>query len=109
MMPAPFALRLSVFLLAGVVLSACASPSDRALRKSPDYRAGYSDGCASAAGPGANMRGNGRVRDEAAYKTNRAYGAGWDTGFNTCRNYQSPGGGMPSMPGQGPIPDPHPF
>jgi hypothetical protein len=99
--------RLAALLLTGLVLCACESASDRALQKSPDYRAGYSDGCASAAGPGANMRETGRMRDEQAYKANRAYSVGWDTGFNTCRN-QSPAG-MPSLPGQGPIADPHPF
>jgi hypothetical protein len=56
------------------------------------------------------MRDSGRVRDEQAYQTDRVYGAGWDTGFNTCRDYQS-STGTPPLPGQGPIPDPnpHPF
>lgn len=105
-----FGPRFAALFLLGLTLAACTSASDRALRKSPDYRAGYSDGCASAAGPGANMRDTGRMRDEQAYKANRAYSVGWDTGFNTCRNNtQSAGGGMPSLPGQGPIADPHPF
>lgn len=107
MMPVRFASRLAALFLASLALSACQSAPDRALQKSPDYRAGYSDGCASAAGPGANMRDNGRMRDEQAYKANRAYSVGWDTGFNTCRN-QSPAG-LPPLPGQGPIADPHPF
>lgn len=100
--------RLAAFLLIGFSLAACESTADRALKKSPDYRAGYSDGCTSAGARGANMRDSGRVRDDEAYQSNRAYSVGWDTGFNTCRNSQSPGG-MPPMPGQGPIPDPHPF
>ena len=101
---------LVLLLLAGLALSGCQSAADRVMRSSPDYKAGYSDGCTSAGSRGANMRDSGRVRDEQAYQTDRAYSAGWDTGFNTCRGYQSPAGGPP-LPGQGPIPDPnpHPF
>src|ERR1700729_728262 len=101
--------RLAIFLLVGFALSGCESASDRAMRNSPDYKSGYSDGCASAGARGANMRDSGRVRDEQAYQTDRVYSAGWDTGFHTCGVSQSNGGGMPPMPGQGPIPDPHPF
>jgi hypothetical protein len=102
--------RLAMLLLVGLALSGCESATDRAMKNSPDYKAGYSDGCASAGSRGANMRDSGRVRDEQAYQTDRAYGAGWDTGFNTCRDYQS-STGTPPLPGQGPIPDPnpHPF
>lgn len=91
-------------------LSACESASDRALRKSPDFKAGYSDGCASAGTQGANMRDTSPQRDEEAYRANPAYRTGWGTGFNACRGYQ-PSGNMPPPPGQGPIPDPnpHPF
>lgn len=103
-----FATLSALLLLA--TLSGCESASDRALEKTPDYKTGYSDGCASAGTRGANMRDNGRVRDEQAYQANRGYSVGWDTGFNTCRSYQS-STGMPTLPGQGPIPDPnsHPF
>ena len=104
------AARIAAFFLLGLALSACASATDRALKNSPDYKAGYSDGCASANGPGADMRDTSRTRDERAYRGNRAYSAGWDTGFHACGISQS-SRGMPSMPGQGPIPDPnpHPF
>ena len=54
-------------LLAGLALSGCETRADRAMKNSPDYKAGYSDGCASAGSPGANMRDSGRVRDEQAY------------------------------------------
>ena len=97
--------RIAAFLLLGFALSACASPANRELRNSPDYKAGYSDGCASASGPGANMRDTNRTRDEQAYQGNRAYSTGWDTGFHACGMSQS-SRGMPPMPGQGPIPDP---
>ena len=100
-----FAARIAAFLLLGLALSACASAADRALRNSPDFKAGYSDGCASANGPGANMRDTSRTRDEQAYRGNRAYSTGWDTGFHACGVSQS-SRGMPPMPGQGPIPDP---
>jgi hypothetical protein len=105
-----FGPRLAVLLLIGLALSGCESASDRAMRNSPDYKSGYSDGCASAGARGADMRDSGRVRDEQAYRTDRVYSAGWDTGFNTCRGYQSSASGPP-LPGQGPIPDPnpHPF
>ena len=105
-----FTSRLIVFLVLGVALASCESAADRTMRKSPDYKAGYSEGCASAGAPGANMRDTSRVRDEQAYRSNRAYNAGWDTGYHACGVSQS-SRGMPPMPGQGPIPDPttHPF
>jgi hypothetical protein len=93
-------------LAAVVALLGCESAADRALKKTPDYRAGYSDGCASAGTQGANPRDTAPLRDEEAYRTNRAYRTGWGTGFNGCRTYQ-PGGGMPA-PGRGPIADPNP-
>lgn len=92
-------------LLSALPLLGCESAQDRALRKSPDFKAGYSDGCSSASTQGANPRDTGLDRDEEAYRSNKAYRAGWGTGFNACRNYQ-PSGNMPAPPGQGPIPDP---
>ena len=95
-------LPLAIPLLAGCVLFE--SKQTRAMRASPDYKAGYGDGCASAGTKGANPRDSGLVRDEAAYRANKAYRAGWGTGFGACRGYQ-PGGNMPPPPGQGPISD----
>jgi len=86
-------------------LAGCETAADRALKRSPDFKAGYSDGCASAGTQGANMRDTEPVRDEEAYRSDRAYRTGWGTGFNACRSYQ-PAGNMPPLPGQGPIPDP---
>lgn len=94
----------SLLLLAGCTLFE--SPADRARRNSPDFKAGYRDGCASAGSRGANPRSDGIMRDEDAYRTNPAYHSGWGTGFNGCRPYQ-PGGG-PLPPDRGPIPDPTP-
>ena len=89
-----------------LALMGCESAADRAMKRTPDFRAGYSDGCASAGTQGANPRDTDLVRDDAGYRTNRAYRTGWGTGFNACRTYQ-PGGNMPPQPGQGPIADPY--
>ena len=74
------ALIMSVFLLA-----ACSGPADQAMRNSPDFRAGYADGCASASQEGADKRSQNMVRDEALYAGNPAYHSGWGNGFGTCR------------------------
>ncbi len=92
-------------LAALIALAGCLSASDRALRKTPDFKAGYSDGCASAGTQGANMRDTSLMRDEESYRTNKGYRTGWGTGLNACRPYQ-PNGNMLPPPGQGPIPDP---
>ena len=94
-------------LTALLALMGCESAADRAMKRTPDFRAGYSDGCASAGTQGANPRDTDLMRDEAAYRTNRAYRTGWGTGFNGCRTYQ-PGGNMPPPSGRGPIADPNP-
>ena len=96
-------------LAAALFLSGCgvfSSRADRALRASPDFKAGYNDGCASAGNQGANPREDSTIRDGSAYETNKAYRAGWGTGFNTCRNYSMPGG--PVGPGSG-LPGPRPL
>ena len=79
------------------------SRAERAQRNSPDYKAGYNDGCSSAAAQGVSPRDTSLVRDEESYRTNPAYHAGWGTGFNGCRVYQPPAG---PAPGRGPIADP---
>ena len=97
-----------------VPLTACGmfmSGKERALRKSPDYRVGYQDGCNSAAPPGANKREESdNVRDEAAYKANPAYRTGWNKGLNACRVAASGGRGADpgGSPNAGPIPDLNP-
>jgi hypothetical protein len=92
------ALVLPLFLL----LSACGSRQP----DSADFKAGYSDGCASAnTEGGANKRDEGGViRDEGAYRGNKDYRAGWGRGFGVCRAMTrqtspagSPGGGPYSM------------
>ena len=60
------------------------SASERAVQKSPDFRAGYSDGCAAATATGANPR-EGPYRDPSLYKVSQAYRAGWGNGYSLCR------------------------
>src|SRR4051794_33696304 len=70
-----------------LVLAGCGlfpNAQERAVQKSPNFRAGYSDGCAAASTTGANYR-EGAYRDEAMYKTSAAYRAGWGNGFSVCR------------------------
>jgi hypothetical protein len=94
---------ISLLLLAGCTLFE--SPAERARRNSPDFKAGYRDGCATATSQGADPRSDDRVRDDDAYRTNPAYHSGWGTGLNACRPYQQ---GGPLPPDRGPIADPTP-
>ena len=80
------------------------SPQDRAVRKSPSFRAGYDDGCAAANQQGADLRDR-IVQDPMLYKTDDVYRAGWSSGFQTCRTTTTPLG---ASPGASPIPDPVP-
>jgi hypothetical protein len=43
----------------------------------PEFRAGYSDGCASVNAA--------RQRDEARFKTDTNYAQGWRDGYDICR------------------------
>jgi hypothetical protein len=82
------------------------SKAERARRNSPDFKAGYRDGCGSANNRGADPLANPILRDEEAYRTNDAYHAGWGTGFSACRTAGAMNGLPP--PGRGPIADPSP-
>lgn len=102
---------IALFLL--LPLTACGlflSKETRALRKSPDYRAGYQDGCNSAYSPGADKsQDTNIVRDDEAYRTNKAYRTGWGIGRSACRSNGYTGGALPgTMPNSGPIRDPIP-
>lgn len=86
-----------LILLCLLPLAACTSA---ALRKSPDFQAGYSDGCASASMQGANKRDTSYTRDENAYQGNKAYRSGWGSGFGACRQMSASRNGDPlAMPG----------
>jgi hypothetical protein len=97
-------------LFACVLLSGCIffeTPAERATVKSPDYQAGYSDGCASASAAGTDYRHGDNVRDDALYASSKPYRAGWAAGYATCNTTRggtsNPDyGGMPSTkpPGQ---------
>jgi hypothetical protein len=70
-------------LLAGCFLFE--SKATRALRASPDYRAGYGDGCNSASAVSSNANADTRSRDDQAYAGNAAYRRGWNEGYGACR------------------------
>ena len=94
-------------------LAACGlfvSKETRALRKTPDYRAGYQDGCNSSYGPDANKRRDDTtVRDDEAYRSNKAYREGWNRGNLACRPSYNTGNANPmASPNAGPIPDMNP-
>lgn len=76
---------IGVISLAAFTLGGCAvfgGPGDRALRRSPNFRAGYSDGCAAATAQSANPR---DAKDTLAGE-DRIYKRGYATGFQSCRN-----------------------
>jgi hypothetical protein len=102
----PFAL---LGFAAALALSGCGlfpSAADRAMQKTPDFRAGYGDGCAAASTTGANPR-EGPYRDESLYSTSKAYRTGWGNGFAVCRN-QGAAGAAPTVNGPlNPIPGSH--
>jgi hypothetical protein len=92
---------ITALVLALPLLSGCAlfeSRATRALRATPEYRAGYGDGCAST-NPSANPSADTRVRDTEAYAGNAAYRRGWNEGYGSCRGMtqiqNNPYGGLP--------------
>ena len=101
---AGFVLILLLPLLAGCALFE--SKATRAMRASPDFRAGYGDGCASANNGSANPRADTMLRDDNAYQLNGPYRLGWNEGFGACRGMANqstrratdPLGGMPMPP-----------
>lgn len=102
------ALRTAFAVLALVSLAGCGillpTAKDRAAKKTPAFREGYSDGCASATVQDTNHRAE-QVRDENLYKTDAHYRSGWASGFGNCRtNTNRPA----NTPGAGPIPDNQP-
>lgn len=88
------------------VVSACVffeGPASRKMEKTPNFKAGYSDGCATSSGGTANFREQSDVRDRALFRTDKAYRTGWSAGYTACRQPNAP-----STPQSGPIPDPYP-
>jgi hypothetical protein len=68
-----------------LVLLGCESPTMMMrMERSPDYEAGFADGCANAAaqGPGALKEPR---RNEMLYANNADYRQGWNSGNVQCR------------------------
>ena len=89
------------------VLSACVffeGPINRKMEKSPNFKAGYSDGCATVSAGTANFREQHDVRDPALFRTDRAYRTGWSAGYTACR----PANALSTPQQSGPIADPYP-
>jgi hypothetical protein len=88
-------------------LSGCVffeGPVSRQMEKSPDFKAGYSDGCATSSSQSANYRREQTVvKDQALFKTDKAYRAGWSAGYTGCRPMTAN-----DETKRGPIPDPYP-
>lgn len=98
--------RIALVLLAASLASGCIffpSARDRALRKTPSFKEGYSDGCAAATTQSSNYR-EGPYKDQTLYQSDAAYRAGWGNGYQTCRAPQDLG----RMPDQNPVPQPVP-
>lgn len=102
------ALRASLVLVVAVSLSGCIffeTNAQRAIRNNPNFRTGYSDGCASANARGTSFVGD-KVRDEAMFETSQPYRAGWSNGYGTCNNQLNRSGNsnVSGMPDQRPNP-----
>ncbi len=97
--------RTALAVAAALTLAGCGiffpSAHDRAARNTPGFKAGYSDGCASATNQDTNYT-HDQVRDENSYTSDRNYRAGWASGFTTCRT------NLTHNPSKGPIPDNNP-
>ena len=97
--------RIAITLLAVLSLAGCGiffpSAAQRAARDTPGFKAGYSDGCASATNQDTNYR-HDQMRDESSYASDKNYRAGWASGFSVCRT------NLTHSPSGGPIPDNEP-
>jgi hypothetical protein len=87
------------------LLSACIffeGPEARQIEKSPNYKAGYSDGCATVSSKSANYREQNDYRDPTLFKTDKAYRSGWSAGYTGCRPVLGN-----EEPQNGPVADPY--
>ncbi len=100
--------RICVAAAAALSLAGCGivfpSAHSRASRNTPGFKAGYTDGCASATIQDTNYRAD-TVRDEQSYASDKNYRAGWSSGFTNCRTNLTHD---TTIPGGGPIPDNNP-
>ena len=97
--------RLAIVAIAALSLAGCGilfpTARDRAAKNTTGFKSGYSDGCVSATNQDTNYR-HDQVRDEASYKSDTNYRAGWSAGFSSCRT------NLTRDPARGPIPDNEP-
>jgi hypothetical protein len=96
----------ALVVLAASLVSGCIffpSARDKALRNTPSFKEGYSDGCAAATTQSSNYR-EGPYKDQVLYQSDEAYRTGWGNGYQTCRSPQNLG----QMPGSNPVPTPLP-
>jgi len=100
--------RMGAVLAAALLLAGCGilfpTARERAAKNTPGFKAGFSDGCASATQQDTNYRAD-TVRDDNAYRTDKNYRSGWASGFTNCRTNLSHHVYDPSV---GPIPDNNP-
>lgn len=100
-------LRIALVSVTALSLTGCGfifeSKAERATRNSPDFKSGYSDGCATANAQGTDY-GRTVVRDDEMYRTDKPYRAGWAAGVSACRSNLA---SQPGVPGS-PIPDSSP-
>lgn len=68
-------------LLAG--LAGCGTPVSDEMRQNPAFQDGYRDGCATAGTRTPGLPG-GVIRDDGKFASDRAYKAGWRSGYNAC-------------------------
>ena len=85
---------LALLVTALTSLAACAGT--HANTDSPDYGAGYSDGCSTGQSRGSYPP-QPVVRDNHAFENSADYKAGWRAGYNACLVRQG-GGGDPLRP-----------
>ena len=97
--------RIAITLFAALALAGCGiffpSAHQRAGRNTSGFRAGFTDGCASANSQDTNYR-HEQVRDAYSYTNDKNYRAGWASGFYNCRSANS------HDLSKGPIPDNEP-
>ncbi|WP_339832238.1 hypothetical protein [uncultured Parvibaculum sp.] len=92
--------RTGMVLAALLALSACGLGVSKHA-DDPNYKAGRADGCWTATSrvPGDPST---VTRNEEAYKSDEAYRAGWNAGYNACRiRDEGSGAGMPDTSSRG--------
>ena len=85
-------------LIFGAALAACSTPLPNPLMGSghtPDYAAGWNDGCSSGKSSQNPVAGF-FTKDQKQYDANKQYAEGWNSGFDKCsyaQQQENAGGG----------------